>query len=516
MTTLRASLSLRRRVGAAALLVGAAFLLAPGSLLGEAAGGMGRRSADMVPGPEGEATDAEGRVDVKRNTRGESVRLRLRNLEPRADYEIRDGATGEVLGRVHANRRGRAKARIRSAGSGAEAMGGRALEVRRVGGDGAVLTCEVPGDGNEPPKDAWGSGEGTYLTGWVGTEPDAAVQVSLSMDSSSYDGEDGAYAWESMSLFVYGEDVPGPVVLRIADGEGVLETVATVEKLDFEGTEPDGTRPGGDGDGINFAMDPAGNDRGDAPGGDGGPDGPPEWIPQDFFSWSADGESLPFGVETVAALAGRAFEVADADGTVLLSGFLPELEEIRFDPPVGEGTYLSGQVSTGPDAAVQVFLSMESMTWPAEDGSYESIMLFVSGENVAGPVSLLVADGEGVLREVASLEENAWYGEPGNGWMVPMGGPMGGEDGSCPVEDRPDFGDFSSYSWFASSKDETGLPFDAAALSDLSGRAFEVRDGEGNLLLSGDLPELEEVVHEPMPMDGDPATGGDGWMNMAR
>jgi hypothetical protein len=85
------------------------------------------------------------------------------------------------------------------------------------------------------------------------------------------------------------------------------------------------------------------------------------------------------------------------------------------------------------------------------------------------------------------------------------GGADDGGDGT--IVPQPD-----TYSWYADNLSDEGLPLGVGSVADLSGRAFEVRDGEGTVLLEGVLPELEEFVFEPIPdpnPDPMPCPGGD-------
>jgi hypothetical protein len=330
-----------RRAGLAAALVGFAMLLAPGGSVPEAVAGTGK--ADLTLGPGGSGTDAEGRIQIKQRRRGERLKIRLDNLEPRTDYELRDGSTEEVLGTIRTDRRGRGKKTLRS--SAGESMAGLRLEVCEPGSDDPVLEGTVPGDDSGMP---WF--DGSYSIGTVSTDPDAAVQVSITLSSTTM--KEGAHrdgTYESISLFVgpggywvmedgnAGEpgepvSIPGPVTFWIAGRDGDLVKVATIEESDggvyvplpgvvdnlgdrmpfFDGTYPDGGNDGGDhgGDGTIYPQ--------------------PE-----FFSWYADNtteDGLPLGVDRVGDLSGRAFEVRDGEGHVLLDGVLPELEEVVFDP----------------------------------------------------------------------------------------------------------------------------------------------------------------------------------------
>src|SRR5688572_31906037 len=257
-----------RRVGLAAALVGAALFLAPGSVVAPAEAGT--EKADLNLGAGGTGSEAQGRIQFKQQRRGERLKIRLENLQPRTDYEIRDGATDDVLGTVRTDRRGRAKKSLRA--SSGRSLSGAMLEICEPGSDDPVLEGRVPGDDQGKPWDG-----GSYRTGTVSTDPEAAVQVSITlasmagyrMDPGTGDGhgsgkDDGGFGmmrddggndvpegtYDSISLFAgpggvwimeNGEDggvpelpsIPGPVTFWIANGEDGLVKVATIEKADW-------------------------------------------------------------------------------------------------------------------------------------------------------------------------------------------------------------------------------------------------------------------------------------------
>ncbi|MCG3135004.1 MAG: hypothetical protein HMLKMBBP_02497 [Planctomycetes bacterium] len=72
------------------------------------------------------------------------------------------------------------------------------------------------------------------------------------------------------------------------------------------------------------------------------------------------------------------------------------------------------------------------------------------------------------------------------------------------------------HTFYAGTYAEDGLPFGVKTVADLSGRTFEVRDLDGNVLKTGTLPELEEmdvwVPEDPGIWEGEPGQGGE-WDN---
>jgi hypothetical protein len=516
-----------RRIGLAAAFA-AALLGTPVSAEAKSS------SAPLQAGPAGAEAGATGRVRIQSRVRGDRVKVTLRDLEPLTAYEVRDGATDSVLAAVTTNRRGRARASFRAEtlpGGGTVSLAGLPLEICRPGEDEPVLEGRVPGgeDGGNGGDDRPEWDDCSYRIGQVSTGAEAEVQVSLVLTSTGVPGRDGTY--DSMSVFAspnswiawidggeFREEpypISGPLTLWIADDEGALVKVATLESSD----STDLPCPGGiDGDAGANALGIA--DAGVAGMVEGGKDdGGVSILPGEFHWWYADNaseEGLPFGVGGVDDLVGRAFEVRDAREVVLLGGEVPALETIDCSPPPPDDfTWESGTVSTDPDARIAVSITMSSSTGGGLDGPYDSISLFVSPNlvfvtgpdgmpmrdggsdpawpGIPGPVAFLVEGADGELVLVAKIE-------PMEGGIVPLDGGMGMNgfpDGGEWTVDAPPF-----YSWYADNLSEGGLPLGVERVARLSGRRFEVRDGERTLLLGGVLPELEA------PSWDDPVPGG--------
>jgi hypothetical protein len=372
-----------RGIGFAAAFVGAALLLGAGGTIPAAQAKTAK--SELTLGPAGEGSGAEGRLQFKQKRRGERLKIRLDNLQPRTDYEVRDGATDDVLGTVRTDRRGRARKTLR-AGPG-ESLSGVQLLICEPGSDEPILEGQVPGDDN--------GFTGSFKIGTVSTDPEASVQVSITLSSSPGFGDKGdpgvgtmdgmmnpvgrglEGSYESISLFAGpggvwimdgGNDggipelpsIPGPVTFWIADGENGLVQVATIEKSDW---------------GKPIPLPPAGMDGNspmgypdDGTGGGGGGDG---WIyPQpDSYSWYADNltePGLPLGVTAAADLSGRTFEVRDGEGNVLLGGVLPALEEIVYEPspepmPLPDGT------CPGGDFTININIDLSGIDWSSID-----------------------------------------------------------------------------------------------------------------------------------------------------
>jgi hypothetical protein len=477
-------------------------------------------------GPAGAGTEAEGRVRFQSRLRGDRVKVVLRDLEPRTPYEVRDAATDSVLARLTTNRRGRGRASFRAAklpGGEAVSLAGLPLEVCRAGEDMPVLEGEVPGgrddggDGNGGGDDRPNWDDCEYRYGIASTGPDAAVQAALVL--TSFRVPDGEKSYDSMAAFVTpnswnylegkdGGDRPepvleGPVTLWIADREGTLRKVATLESGEIVPCDGYDGEDAGDG----ARMLSGAGVGGIVDGNDGGEDRPDIVLPN-YYWWYADNQSdpgLPFGVGSVDDLVGRAFVIRDGRETVLLDGKVPELEVIDCTPPDDgdDFVYEEGTVSTGEDAKIAVTISMTSSSGGGLEKPYDTISLFVtpnvyflagmgygdgSGDRpdfpeipeIPGPVTFRIAGPEGDLEKVAVIEAQR-YDYYGPGASVPDG-----------IWYDPDHFP-TTYFWYADNLEGEGLPFGAERVERLSGRKFEVRDGKDRVLLDGVLPDLEPV-----------------------
>ncbi len=347
-----------------AVVAGAAFLLAPDGWIAGAEARPSKARVDLVRGAAAGAPDAQGRMEVVRDSRGDRLKLRLRNLEPRTQYEVRDAATKESLAGFRTNRSGRGKARLFESG-----LTGLGIEICENGSDEPVLEGQVPGDEEFYPP--WE--EMSFRTGTVSTDWDAAVQVSVTLTSvGDPDSAEGNY--ESLDLWVSGTGVAGPVALWITDDEGVLQPVMSVDAFSWDDPMP--LPP--DGEPMMGGLNTTGPGRHarharhgkSHPSADGSTGDCPDWgdwvEPDSFFSGHADNtteEGLPFGLTAAADLTGRAFEVRDGDGNVLFYGELPALEEIVFEPmPVPDpsewGDWTGGGISFEFNIDVSVFIQI--------------------------------------------------------------------------------------------------------------------------------------------------------------
>jgi prepilin-type processing-associated H-X9-DG protein len=524
-----------------------AAILASGLALPAAAAKSDSGRADLQLGPAGAGSDATGSVRFKHRERGDRVKLRLRDLEPRTRYDVRDSVTRSLLTSVKTNRHGNGKATLKAArlaDGQAVGLGGLPIEICLAGTDESVLQGEVPGQGEGERYGCPTWEDFTYRYGTVSTDPEAAVQASITM--SSVGGTDLEVPMDSFSLYVapnwYVGDVdgdgaeppsiPGPVTLWIADDEGVLQQVASLDSVAcygyyYYGVYPaDGSNAAGDRHaGVANLVFADGQESDD--GNDGQSDDDEVCYDLGYYYLYRDNMSDPglfFGAATLDELVGREFEVRDGEDAVILSGVLPEMAEIVYEEP-GEVSYGYAEVSTDPDASVQVSITMSSYADGWSEGTYESMTLFVgspwdwmmgavsdSGSDmteIPGPVTLWIADADGTLALAATVEADDW------GMPVPLDGMW--LVNSCPsTGDGGDWSDWTPpqfYSWYADNQGADPLPQGVSKVAELSGRAFEVRDGEENVLLSGVLPELEELYVDIVYYDDPGNWGGDGGGN---
>lgn len=211
--------------------------------------------------------NAAGSVEVNRN--GSTVTVR--NLDPRTTYDVVDGQTGDRVGSLRTNKKGKGSFKF-GGGKKTRAAENSGADAGELPDDLEIIDpstgeCVLEGDLTVVNLEDW-----EYLYGWL-YEGDAETGTVICNMSSSTD--------PSM--------------------EG------RVEDFSFTYCPPYG-------DGAEFEGD----------------------VPHTFSAGTYYGVDLPFGVESVGELSGRAFEVRDLDGNVLRSGVLPELETLVLEPMPGE------------------------------------------------------------------------------------------------------------------------------------------------------------------------------------
>lgn len=246
-------------------------------------GGKGRNKTEtvrMVRPADGADANARGTVEVTDARKGMEAVLRLQNLDPRTVYRIVETGTGEVLGTVKTNRKGRATFDLSGGGvprKGRAAAGGSedgatdpVVPIEDV--EGVEVICETTDECVLECDDLGSviSDEPRFLEGnaFYGDPETGTGMVSM----FSYD--DGEFSSESFS-FVY--------------------------------CPP-------------YDMNEGGFD-----------------MPHMFYADSAAGDELPLGVASIQDLAGLDFQVRSADGTtVVMEGELPAVEELTRDPYYGD------------------------------------------------------------------------------------------------------------------------------------------------------------------------------------
>mgnify|MGYP001234661350 CR=1 FL=1 len=135
---------------------GAWTALAAACVLTTAAAGAARAERRTVEFDRPSAApdaDATGSVTVRTSRGRTAATVRLRHLDPRTRYQVRDGGTDALLGEVRTNRRGRARLRLRAATAAAKRA---ALElpddllVCDAETGTCVLSCALDGTGAAP------------------------------------------------------------------------------------------------------------------------------------------------------------------------------------------------------------------------------------------------------------------------------------------------------------------------------------------------------------------------------
>jgi hypothetical protein len=234
-------------------------------------------------------------------------------------------------------------------------------------------------------------------------------------------------------------------------------------------------------------------------------------------------------------LAGATLEVVDEDtGDTVLDGQAPDPsvthDAVREAELVMEGT------------GVRAVLDLRS-----DQTSGSERMVLEAGLPADGSFDLFMDDGTGVMTDVGTLTLGSGDGNHGlfhhsahhsanhvrdhgtdtgsgdsNTGSGDANGDTGdtGDTGSGDTDgDNEDSGDdddnggtdttgVAVFSWSVDTADGTKLPFEAATLDDLAGRAIEIRDADGNAVLSGEVPVLTDSQDEDGTDDGND-NGGD-------
>lgn len=191
-----------------------------------------------------------------------------------------------------------------------------------------------------------------------------------------------------------------------------------------------------------------------------------------------EGGELPYGVESVRALAGRRVEVRDLEERVVLRGEVPAVAEEPVDPP--------------PPPADAPVVTRSEMRRTDENGEREPRGVLVATRRSGGS-SLRIEMGR--LAPEARLLVYVWNGEDLVLWDDVRTNREGGASLAGDTQEGP------------------GLPLGAESVTALAGRRVEVRDGDGRLLLYGEIPSAasdadEEPVRERETHE-DEETGAD-------
>lgn len=420
---------------------------------------------ELVRPAEGADADATGVLRVK--TRKSGVRklvLKLRNLDPKTWYEVRDLDTDELLGTVRTNRRGKATKKIKLAAD-AEAFkastgGTDGVTVVRQGDDSDVLMGELDDEGTD---DTTGASEPGYGFAWYGDFGGINAQVSMF-------GEERADTF-SLTLCIPADDENEETLYELFatdadDGELPLDVdeVAELSERRFRIVDADGA--------VVFDSELPEFETFD--------EGP--YRPFDDIEWPEfDGEFEDFGDWDD-------FEFGDWEN------FDWTDMDFGFDEPNDRGGR-GRRANKGSDRETE-----------SPEGPFTA------------PFTLEIADAAGALVEVGELSELL---PPEFEFGFAFYGDGEGPEGSATL-DRVTVRDevFETFVFafehdgrgqshiveFSSFDDE--FPLDLAELADLGGRDFEVRNDVGTAVLSGTLPELGDDADE---RTGDAADeSGDG------
>jgi hypothetical protein len=264
-----------------ALAAGLAVALAPDDALA----GTRRK---LQPPPDSAAPAASGKIRVRESGTDRRIDLRAKGLSPSHAYAVQDANTGETLGSFSTNRRGKGRLRVR------EDLGGSAQALR---------------DGSGSDGNGGGSCDGSGGDGSSCGDDVCFVVV---------DEETGEYVLQC-------EDLGDPVQVDLefgyeaywSDDEGTFGSATLFRAVEGDRVE----------EGYSVALERS-TQTDDA-------------ISYDLYEIGGVlATGLPLGLKSVKDLEGRAFEIRDADGDVVLEGILPRMEDLGevpvFDPSGGD------------------------------------------------------------------------------------------------------------------------------------------------------------------------------------
>lgn len=521
--------------------------------------------------------DAEGNVRIRHGRKADRITVRLRHLDPRTNYTVRDADTDEVLGTVTTNRRGKGKLRVKRRrqvdGKAATTEDVDSVAVYKEGSDVFVLVGG-PNDEFGFPGDF----DPSFGDGFYGTLLGPNASISMFTDGADHDSfyaalsvdtGDGRQYLEYYAESVGDETLPlgvdsvsdlaerpfviedaegdevvagdlpemqdlvdftdgfvlpeppelgedddrkfvGPFTLRIEDDEGTLQDVGEFESIDY-GFDDDFLTGclffGSWEEGANGSVSLYSDEFGEClvvdlcvPGeGEGDRENAAGIWDKTYYSYDqsrTDGRgSLPFDVEELADLEGRAFEIRNGDGDAIVADDLPEMTNEFFDLGIENGEV----IDAGP-APYTLWLADEdgTLTELGELTEWDGGIGFpppeIPDDFEAGVVFFGDLEGEGAFGTISMQTEEGYQSL----------------SAFFSTYDRTTGGDFYEL-YFDRKGDEGDLPLGVTDLHDLEGRAFELRNGDGDAFVDGELPELLGLNSFPgLPDFGTTIVPGDG------
>ncbi len=255
---------------------------------------------------------------------------------------------------------------------------------------------------------------------------------------------------DELEIKVKGLGADASYGVYLDDGSGALTDVGAIDtngdgegKLEFEGAAVTDGSDGTDGTDGGGSVPDGDDDDGDDDGDD-----------------DDDELPLPFGVENADQLAGRAIEIRDADGNVVLAGLTPDLV-FMDEEREGETQLMRPEPPVDDDAEGEIRLKQE--------GGRLQIRVKVRHLDPETVYSVSLTSPDGTTEALGDVTTNGG----GNGQL------------------RVDTGKGDS------------VPFGVGNLDDLIGFDVAVTDAEGNVVLKGTIEDVKTV---PDDDDGD----GDG------
>ena len=342
------------------------------------------RSLDLVRTAEASDTDALGDLRLRNNRKGETGRLRLSNLEPRTWYEVVDAASGDVLGEVRTNRRGKAKMKLRH-----RALSGKtrfdvpdSIEVRHRDTGETLLRVDTDGASDGMFDGAYGFAEYEGLDGhvaWVDmlSLPEAEVESFTLSLQPPYDPEATRDVWYELSAGTHAGELPLDVATVTELAGRAFRIVSDAGTVLVRGRLPEMER---------FSSDPRPLPP-EWPDWDWGDIEEP-WFPMPDGQWPGDDAGRPGVSERPKAAYSWGFLPADGvtntvrDGSG--AGFAMDFGDL-FDLDLGDGLdWFTNLPELGDDVAyddVFVFMPPDWMPFPMPEQERSDLVLQIADEN---------------------------------------------------------------------------------------------------------------------------------------